>query len=68
MKRDTPTIINAASRDDLYHVKDNLLGYAFCVKLLSLLLYRLRAIGVPCPNFPTRNESLPRQFLVELRC
>jgi len=44
MKRDTLTIINAASRDDLYHVKDNLLGYAFCVKLLSLLLYRLRAI------------------------
>jgi hypothetical protein len=47
---------------DVYHVEDNLLSLAFCVKVSLLLLYRLRAIGVPRPEHPTRNEPLPQQF------
>jgi len=51
---------NTASTRDLYHIEDNLLGHAFCVKVFLELLYRLQTNGVPCSSFPTWNELLPR--------
>jgi hypothetical protein len=45
------TTKNTAAIGNLYHTKDNLLAYAFCVKLFSVLLYRLRTNGVPGSNF-----------------
>lgn len=40
-----PKIENTAAGSNLYHIEDNLLPHAFCVKLLLVLLYRLRPTG-----------------------
>ena len=53
---------------NMYHPKDNLLPLIFCVKAFWLLLYGLRAIGVPGLNIRRDGVFGFEQFTVELRC
>ena len=61
------TTKSTATSGNLYHIEDNLLTHAFCVKLFLVLLYRLQTNGVPCLNFLMWNEIAVAQFPVELR-
>ena len=63
-----PVQINTCSVVNMYHPADNLFPLIFCVKVFWLLLYGLRAIGVPRPNIRRDRVFGFEQFTVELRC